>query len=87
MPRSKYNPFKTPPVNYDYGPVVDALALCRERVTLLIRECGDRLPMRREAEAVIHDIDALAKLLPEGAADQVIPNQQLHSTPPQIRRS
>ena len=80
MPSPKYNPFKTPPVIYDYGLMVEALALCRERVPLLTWECGDRLPMRREAEALMHDIGALAQMLPEGAADQIIPNPVPHST-------
>ena len=80
MPRSRSNPFKTPAVDYKYDPLIEAMALCRERLVLLTRECGDRLPMRREAEAVIHDIDALSKLLPEGAADRIIPKPPLHAT-------
>ena len=80
MSRSRSNPFRMPPVSYDYGPVIEALALCRERVVLLTRECGDRLPMRREAEAVLHDIDALVKQLPDDAESRIRPNRQLHST-------
>ena len=82
MPRSRANPFRQPPVDYKYGPLIAALKECRERVVHLTRECGNRLPLNREAEAMIHDIDALAKLLPGGAADQIIPKSVLHSTRP-----
>ena len=80
MPRSRSNPFRTPPVSYDYGPLIEAMALCREQVERLTRECGNRLPLRREAEAVVHKIDALSKLLPDPHAIKVRPNRQLHST-------
>ena len=80
MPTSRSNPFRTPPVNFDYEPVIETMAQCREEVERLKREYGERLPMRREAEAVLHDIDALAKLLPDGAANRISPHRQWHST-------
>ena len=80
MPRSRSNPFRQPSVDYDYEPLIQALKECRERAVHLTRECGNRLPLNREAEAVIHDIDALAKLLPGDAADRVTPKITLHST-------
>ena len=80
MPRSRSNPFRTPPVSYDYGPVIEAMALCREEVEQLKRQCGERLPMRREAEALLHYIDALAKLLSDDAAERINPQRRWHST-------
>ena len=79
---SRSNPFRTPSINYDYGPLIEVMAQCREEVERLTRECGYRAPLRREAEAVVLDLDALARLLPEGAAEQIIPSRPLHSTPP-----
>ena len=63
---SKSNPFRTPPINYDCETLIRAMAQCREEVERLTRECGYRAPLRREAEAVVLDLDALAKPLPEG---------------------
>jgi len=87
MARSRSNPFRQPPVDYKYDPLIATLKECRERVVHLTRECGNRLPLNREAEAVIHDIDALAKLLPEGAADQIIPKPLLPTTWPSSRHN
>ena len=81
MSRSRSTAFKTPHVGYNYEPLIEALARCREEALRLKRECGDRTPIHHEAQAVIFDVDALAKLLPAGAAERVIPPQQLHSTP------
>ena len=78
MPRSRSNPFRTPPVSFNYEPVTEALARCREEVERLKRECGERLPLRREA--VLHHIDALAKLLPDEAVEQINPQRLRHST-------
>ena len=67
-------------VAFDYGPAVDAMAHYREELERLLRECGNRTPLHREAPAVIADIDGLSKLLPDGG-DQVVPNRRLHSIP------
>lgn len=82
MSRSRNTAFKIPPITYDYDPLIKALARCREEVVRLQRECGYRTPIHHETQAVIMDVDALAKLLPSGAAEQVIPTQHLPSTPP-----
>ena len=44
--------FRQPPVSYDYQPLIQSLALCRQEVERLKRECGDRTPLRHQAEAV-----------------------------------
>jgi hypothetical protein len=80
MARSRSDPFRLPAVSYDYEPLIGALAECRAEVERLVRECGNRTPLSREAQAVIADIDGLAKLLPEGAASRVSPPRALHST-------
>ena len=74
--------FKTPPITYDYERLVKALARCREEVVRLQRECGYRTPLNHECQAVVMDVEALAKLLPGDAASEVIPSQTLHATRP-----
>ena len=64
MKQSRSNPFRTPSVSFDYGPVIEAMARCREEVERLTLEYGNRTPVRREAEAVLADLDGLGKLLP-----------------------
>jgi len=76
MKRSRVYPFSLPAVSYHY----EAMATCRDQVERLSRECGERTPIRYEAEAVIMDIDALGRLLPEGAADRITPKTPLHRT-------
>lgn len=80
MPRSVA--FKTPPVSYNYDPLIETLRRCREEVVRLQRECGNRTPLYHEAQAVIFDVEALAKLLPHDAAEKVIPSKALHGTRP-----
>lgn len=72
--------FRQPPVSYDYNPLIETLARCREEVVRLKCECGDRTPLCHQAEAVTLEIEALAKLLPADAADKAIPKTMLHST-------
>jgi len=60
--------------------LIAALARCREEVVRLQRECGYRTPLHHECQAVVMDVDALAKLLPGDATERVIPAQHLHST-------
>ena len=81
-PKSRSTAFKTPHVGYNYEPLIEALARCREEVVRLQRECGNRTPIHHEAQAVIFDVEALAKLLPAGAAERVIPSNALHGTRP-----
>ena len=72
--------FKTPSIAYDYEPLIAALARCREEVVRLQRECGYRTPLNHECQAVVMSVEALAKLLPGGAADRIIPKRSLHAT-------
>ena len=72
--------FKTPPVSCNYTPLIGALARCREEVERLRRECGDRRSIHHDAHAMIFDVDALAKLLPAGVAERVIPKSVSHAT-------
>ena len=80
MTRSRYNAFRQPPVSYNYEPLIETLARCREEVERLMRECGDRTPLRHQAQAVILDVEALGRLLPDGAAERIVPARPLHST-------
>jgi hypothetical protein len=81
MKRSRSDPFRLPAVSYDYGPLIVAIAACREEIEKLTRECGNRTPLYREAQAALVDIDGLAKLLPDDVAGRVTPVRRLHSTP------
>lgn len=82
MSRSRSTAFKTPPITYDSEPLVQALVRCREELVRLQRECGYRVPLYDECQAVLMDVDALAKLLPGDAAAEVIPRPAIHATPP-----
>ena len=72
--------FKTPSIAHDYEPLIAALARCREEVVRPQRECGYRTPLHHECQAVVMDVEALAKLLPVDAAERVIPSQTVHGT-------
>lgn len=81
MSRSRSTAFKTPPITYDYEPLIAALARCREEVVRLQCECGHRTPLHDESQAVIMDVEALAKLQTGDAAERVIPFNKLHGSP------
>lgn len=81
MARSRSDPFKTPSPAYNYEPVIEAMAACREQVLKLSRECGNRTPLQSEATAVLADLEGLAKLLPvEDAVERVSPALGLPAT-------
>ena len=81
MPRSRAHPYREPPITYDYRQLIRALTQSREEAVRLTRECGPSLPLRRQAEALVFDIDALSKFLPDPDAKLVRPNRHLPSTP------
>jgi hypothetical protein len=66
--------------HYPVALVATSLAACWEPADKKTRECGNRTPVHREAQAAIVDIDKLAKILPDGSSDRVVPVQPLHST-------
>jgi len=60
---------KTQSIAYDLDPLIVALARCRDEVIRRQRECGCRTPMHNECQAVVMDVEALAKLLQGDAAE------------------
>ena len=77
MPRSGSVDFKIPSPGHDYEPLIEALRRCREEVVRLQRECGYRTPEHHQCLATVMNVDALAKLLPGGAAERVVPGSRL----------
>ena len=80
MARSRANPYREPPLTYDYRQLIRALTQSREEAVRLTRKFGPSLPLRRRAEELVLEIDALSKLLPDPDAPLVRPNRQLPST-------
>ncbi len=81
MANSNYSSFTMPSPNYDFDPLIEALARVREQIELLQLDCGNRTPLYRAAMATLLDIDGLARLLPEGSSDQIIPTKPIDLDP------
>ena len=77
-------PFDQPDVHmFDYAGLLRAMKECRERTQQLIRACGLRNAARREAEALIEQIDAVACLTRVPDAEHLVgAKPQHHATPP-----
>ena len=86
MPRA-FNKFAHPAEHeFDYDELLEALRACRQVVHRFSSACGLRNPARREADALIEQIDAVARLSRvSGASEYVTPALVGHATPPPRR--
>ncbi len=82
MPRA-LNKFDHPAEHeFDYQELLEAMRVCRQVVQHFSSACGLRNPARREADALIEQIDAVARLSRvSGAREYVAPANLGHSTP------
>ena len=72
MPK-RLNQFAHPaPDEFDYETLLETMRVCREQVQAFANACGLRNPARREADALIEQIDAVARLSRIGEAERIV---------------
>ncbi|MCW2307364.1 hypothetical protein [Rhodobium gokarnense] len=76
-PRDGYIDYLKKPAqhNFDYEPLAEVLAACRQQLLVLHRACGIRAPLYWESGSGVEVIDAVAAMLPPcaNARERVIP--------------
>lgn len=82
MPKA-FNKFAHPAEHeFEYDELLEAMRACRHVVHRFSTACGLRNPARREADALIEQIDAVARLSRvSGASEYVTPSNLGHATP------
>ncbi|MFY0609951.1 MAG: hypothetical protein JXQ99_00385 [Hyphomicrobiaceae bacterium] len=76
--RTARDPFHHPDQDeVSYEMMLEAMAMCRREVQAFRAQCGARNPAFREAQALVEQIDAVARLSRVAGAEQIVSKDEV----------